>query len=148
MSPGLRIVTLQPLVPSGTFHLWMYICSTLLCQSPLLAAVLALHLPAVESEARAEQLVQQVQACEAEIAARQSEVAEAQRQLEAWRGTVAELATTRQQLVEHVEGMFAAPAWRAYPRHAELADALAALSAQEAEVRASGGQLRSCKHTI
>ncbi|KAL4433443.1 hypothetical protein ABPG77_010296 [Micractinium sp. CCAP 211/92] len=87
----------------------------------------------VESEARAEQLVPQVQACEAEIAARQSEVAEAQRQLEAWRGTVAELATTRQQLVEHVEGMFAAPAWRAYPRHAELKDALAALSAQEAE---------------
>ncbi|KAL4451686.1 hypothetical protein ABPG75_007348 [Micractinium tetrahymenae] len=86
-----------------------------------------------ESEAKAQQLAQQVETCEAGIAARQSELAEAQRQLAAWQGTVAELSSTRQQLTGHVESMFAAPAWRASPRHAELADALAATSAQAAE---------------
>lgn len=87
----------------------------------------------VESEARAAELTQQVKACEVGIAAAQSERDEAQRQVAAWQGTLAELSSTQQQLSEHVEHIFAAPAWRAWPRHAELEAALAALAAQAAE---------------
>lgn len=93
----------------------------------------------VESEARAAELTQQVKACEVGIAAAQSERDEAQRQVAAWQGTLAELSSTQQQLSEHVEHIFAAPAWRAWPRHAELEAALAALAAQAAEVRATSG---------
>jgi hypothetical protein len=46
-----------------------------------------------------------------------------------------ELASTQQQLMDHVERMFSSPAWRASPRQAELADAQRALAARSAEVR-------------
>ncbi|PSC75839.1 TKL kinase [Micractinium conductrix] len=86
-----------------------------------------------ESEAMAAQLRQQLQQGEAAVTARQGELADARRQLEAWQGKAAELCSIEIQLEQHVEDIFAAPAWRASPRQAELADALAALGAQSAE---------------
>ena len=52
---------------------------------------------------------------------------------------VSDLSATQGQLREHVERMFAAPAWRALPRLAQLADALKALQGQAAEA-ARGAQ--------
>ena len=87
----------------------------------------------------AAQLRQQLQQGEAAVTARQGELADARRQLEAWQGKAAELCSIEIQLEQHVEDIFAAPAWRASPRQAELADALAALGAQSAEVGRGGG---------
>ena len=44
--------------------------------------------------------------------------------LPAYAPQVSELSATQHELEQHVEGMFAAPAWRASPRQCELSDRL------------------------
>ncbi|KAI7842953.1 hypothetical protein COHA_003460 [Chlorella ohadii] len=73
--------------------------------------------------ARAEQAVRDLTA----------QLAEAEKQLAAWRGKESELATAQRTQQELVNRMFAAPAWSASPTLSALNDATRALEAQAAE---------------
>lgn len=86
-----------------------------------------------EAQAKAESLAKQLAAAEGSVACHQAELKQAQSQLEAWQGKVSELSATQHELEQHVEGMFAAPAWRASPRQCELSDRLKVLEEQAAE---------------
>jgi exonuclease VII small subunit len=62
-----------------------------------------------------------------------AQLAEAEKQLAAWRGKESELATTQRTQQELVDRMFAAPVWGSSPTLNALTDATRALEAQAAE---------------